>query len=52
MEATLKDKACTSLFRKVGQEPKFLDGEKFTAKMLADEKWLAEIVGKLGLLKK
>ncbi len=37
---------------KIGQEPDFMRAEKFTPKMLEDDKWLADIVTKLGLAKK
>jgi tripartite-type tricarboxylate transporter receptor subunit TctC len=52
LDATLKDNACTALLAKIGQEPSFIGKEKFTAKMVEDEKWLADIVTKLGLGKK
>lgn len=52
LEATLKDMACTALLAKIGQEPSFIGREKFTTKILEDEKWLADIVSKLGLGKK
>lgn len=52
LESTLKDKAFISLFEKIGAEPSFMEREKFTPKMLEDEKWLAEMVTKLGIGKK
>ncbi|MEW6261969.1 MAG: tripartite tricarboxylate transporter substrate binding protein [Thermodesulfobacteriota bacterium] len=52
LEATLKDQNCIDPLAKIGQEPDFIGAEKFTPKMMEDDKWLAEIVNKLGLAKK
>jgi len=52
LEATLKDQNCIAPLVKIGQEPDFIGAEKFTPKMIEDDKWLAEIVAKLGLAKK
>ena len=52
LDATLKDKSCIDALAKIGQEPDFMPAEKFTPKMLEDDKWLADIVTKLGLAKK
>jgi tripartite-type tricarboxylate transporter receptor subunit TctC len=50
--ATLKDQNCITPLAKIGQEPDFMGADKFTPKMMEDNKWLAEIVDKLGLSKK
>lgn len=52
LDATLKDQNCIAALAKIGQEPDFMPAEKFTPKMLEDDKWLADIVTKLGLAKK
>jgi len=52
LEATMKDQNCIDALAKIGQEPDFIGAERFTPKMLEDDKWLAEIVAKLGLAKK
>ena len=52
LQVTLKDQNCIQPLTKIGQEPDFMDAEKFTPKMMEDNKWLAEIVDKLGLAKK
>ena len=52
LQATLKDQNCIDALAKIGQEPDFMGAEKFTPKMIEDNKWLADIVDKLGLAKK
>jgi tripartite-type tricarboxylate transporter receptor subunit TctC len=52
LDATLKDQNCIAPLAKIGQEPDFMGAEQFTPKMIEDDKWLAEIVTKLGLGKK
>lgn len=52
LDSTLKDNASLAFFKKIGQDPSFMGREKFTPKMINDEKWLAEIVSKLGIGKK
>jgi tripartite-type tricarboxylate transporter receptor subunit TctC len=52
LEATLKDQNCIAPLNKIGQEPDFMGADAFTPKMMEDDKWLAEIVSKLGLAKK
>jgi tripartite-type tricarboxylate transporter receptor subunit TctC len=52
LEATLKDQNCIAPLAKIGQEPDFIGAEKFIPKMMEDDKWLAELVAKLGLAKK
>ncbi len=52
LEATLKDQNCIGPLAKIGQEPDFMGPDKFTPKMMEDAKWLADMVGKLGLAKK
>ena len=52
LQATLKDQNCIDPLAKIGQEPDFMGPEKLTPKMMEDNKWLAEIVDKLGLAKK
>ena len=52
LEATLKDQNCIAPLAKIGQEPDFMGAEIFIPKMMEDNKWLAEIVGKLGPAKK
>jgi tripartite-type tricarboxylate transporter receptor subunit TctC len=52
LEATLKDQNCIAPLAKIGQEPDFMGAEKFIPKMMEDNKWLAEVVGKLGQAKK
>lgn len=52
LEATLKDKNCIDALAKIGQEPDFIGSQKFTSMMLDDNKWLSNLVDKLGLAKK
>jgi tripartite-type tricarboxylate transporter receptor subunit TctC len=52
LDKTLQDKALLSMFKKFGEEPKFLGSEEIKAKILKDQKFFADMVKKIGIAKK